>query len=306
MLATYVPISTLCVQRLTLQERVLYLTGVILLSEDLHRVAYNAAFEHFDVRCGGELVFWSEEFYDQLQNTVGGGKPKMRWYFGAPVCRSPSTLRLLLLRREQQLGLLETCAARHGSHAGHVLCSNCLIGVCTASSLSQIFLWQVKMGGRRRRWCRVYRRRSRTRPRWWMCCRSGRRITTRSSLVRAQPAVAHVCRTNRKLLIDLCMLQPQQVFIVHRAIGACLSGYPACCHLTREQQGKQVVSSVEHGALVWGAASGEVPAREGVLRIMDETQAAGLKLGVCSAATKSSAVCVLDSLLGKERFQARL
>ena len=59
------------------------LTGVILLSEELHRVAYNAAFEHFDVRCGGKLVVWSEEFYDQLQNTVGGGKPKMRWYFGA-------------------------------------------------------------------------------------------------------------------------------------------------------------------------------------------------------------------------------
>ena len=47
-------------------------------------MAYNATFEHFDVRCGGELVTWSEEFYDQLQNTVGGGKPKMRWYFGAP------------------------------------------------------------------------------------------------------------------------------------------------------------------------------------------------------------------------------
>ena len=29
-------------------------TGVILLSEDLHRVAYNAAFEHFQVRCNGE------------------------------------------------------------------------------------------------------------------------------------------------------------------------------------------------------------------------------------------------------------
>ena len=57
--------------------------GVILLSEDLHRVAYNAAFEHFDVRCNGELVVWSEEFYDMLQNTVGGGKPKMRWYFSA-------------------------------------------------------------------------------------------------------------------------------------------------------------------------------------------------------------------------------
>jgi hypothetical protein len=30
---------------------------------------------------GGErgAVDWSEAFYDVLQNTVGGGKPKMRW-----------------------------------------------------------------------------------------------------------------------------------------------------------------------------------------------------------------------------------
>jgi hypothetical protein len=26
-------------------------------------------------------VDWDERFYDMLQNTVGGGKPKMRWYF---------------------------------------------------------------------------------------------------------------------------------------------------------------------------------------------------------------------------------
>jgi hypothetical protein len=81
--------------------------GVILESEDLHRRAYNAAFEHFSAQCNGASVVWSEEFYDELQNTgtlphermgvfscsivlkrstntscaVGGGKPKMRWYF---------------------------------------------------------------------------------------------------------------------------------------------------------------------------------------------------------------------------------
>lgn len=62
--------------------------GVIVLSEDLHREAYNAAFKDFDVRCGGEPVVWSEKFYDMLSNTVGGGKPKMRWYFGAARSRS--------------------------------------------------------------------------------------------------------------------------------------------------------------------------------------------------------------------------
>ena len=52
----------------------------------------------------------------------------------------------------------------------------------------------------------------------------------------------------------------------------------------------------------WHAASGEVPAREGVIRLMDEARADGLLVGVCSAATKSSAICVLKSLLGEDRF----
>ncbi|CAI5461655.1 unnamed protein product [Closterium sp. Yama58-4] len=57
--------------------------GVILESEDLHRRAYNAAFAHFAIRCPGEnaVVDWTTEFYDVLQNKIGGGKPKMRWYF---------------------------------------------------------------------------------------------------------------------------------------------------------------------------------------------------------------------------------
>ncbi|XP_010431980.1 PREDICTED: haloacid dehalogenase-like hydrolase domain-containing protein At4g39970 [Camelina sativa] len=58
--------------------------GVILESENLHRQAYNDAFSHFDVRCppsSSESLDWSLEFYDKFQNLVGGGKPKMRWYF---------------------------------------------------------------------------------------------------------------------------------------------------------------------------------------------------------------------------------
>mmetsp|Transcript_6578 Transcript_6578/g.17660 ORF Transcript_6578/g.17660 Transcript_6578/m.17660 type:complete len:317 (+) Transcript_6578:92-1042(+) len=50
--------------------------GVILESEDLHRDAYNAAFRHFEVN-----YEWTPEYYDILQNTVGGGKPKMRYHF---------------------------------------------------------------------------------------------------------------------------------------------------------------------------------------------------------------------------------
>ncbi|KAL8151903.1 hypothetical protein V2J09_021711 [Rumex salicifolius] len=64
--------------------------GVILESEDLHRQAYNDAFAFFNVRCpsshsssssSSESLDWDAEFYDEFQNRVGGGKPKMRWYF---------------------------------------------------------------------------------------------------------------------------------------------------------------------------------------------------------------------------------
>jgi len=51
--------------------------GVILESEDLHREAYNHAFRHFCVD-----YEWTPEYYDVLQNKVGGGKPKMRHHFG--------------------------------------------------------------------------------------------------------------------------------------------------------------------------------------------------------------------------------
>lgn len=69
--------------------------GVILESEDLHRRAYNAAFEHFEVRVPagtGDVVDWSTEFYDDLQNRVGGGKPKMRDFFGQPPFPLPRAL----------------------------------------------------------------------------------------------------------------------------------------------------------------------------------------------------------------------
>lgn len=57
---------------------------MIVESEDIHRQAYNATFAHFEVVCPGDAgaLNWSEEYYDGLQNKVGGGKPKMRYYFG--------------------------------------------------------------------------------------------------------------------------------------------------------------------------------------------------------------------------------
>ncbi|KAL2240993.1 UNVERIFIED_CONTAM: Haloacid dehalogenase-like hydrolase domain-containing protein [Sesamum indicum] len=68
-----------------LQALIFDCDGVILESEHLHRQAYNDAFAHFNVRCpsssSSQPLNWSLEFYDELQNLIGGGKPKMRWYF---------------------------------------------------------------------------------------------------------------------------------------------------------------------------------------------------------------------------------
>lgn len=55
--------------------------GVILETEELHRQAYNAVFEEFDLTIDGERVEWSVEYYDVLQNAIGGGKPKMFFHF---------------------------------------------------------------------------------------------------------------------------------------------------------------------------------------------------------------------------------
>jgi len=50
--------------------------GVIVVSEELHRLSYNQVFEEYDTN-----TLWSEEYYDILQNSVGGGKGKMRYHF---------------------------------------------------------------------------------------------------------------------------------------------------------------------------------------------------------------------------------
>jgi len=55
--------------------------GVIIETEELHRIAYNAAFQEFDLKIDGTPVDWSVDYYDILQNTVGGGKGKMFFHF---------------------------------------------------------------------------------------------------------------------------------------------------------------------------------------------------------------------------------
>ncbi len=55
--------------------------GVIIETEELHRLAYNAAFKAAGLEIDGQPVEWSVEYYDVLQNTVGGGKGKMFYHF---------------------------------------------------------------------------------------------------------------------------------------------------------------------------------------------------------------------------------
>jgi hypothetical protein len=43
--------------------------GVIIETEELHRLAYNAAFKEFNLMIGEEPVEWSVAYYDILQNT---------------------------------------------------------------------------------------------------------------------------------------------------------------------------------------------------------------------------------------------
>jgi HAD superfamily hydrolase (TIGR01509 family) len=63
--------------------------GVILETEELHRLAYNAAFKAADLTIEGEPVDWSVAYYDVLQNTVGGGKPKMFFHFRNTTAQFP-------------------------------------------------------------------------------------------------------------------------------------------------------------------------------------------------------------------------
>lgn len=80
----------------SLQALIFDCDGVILESEHLHRQAYNDAFVHFNVRCNSsspEPLNWDIEFYDVLQNTIGGGKPKMRWFSLFP----PNLIKFLCL-----------------------------------------------------------------------------------------------------------------------------------------------------------------------------------------------------------------
>eukprot|EP00520_Triparma_pacifica_P015854 CAMPEP_0118666642 /NCGR_PEP_ID=MMETSP0785-20121206/19330_1 /TAXON_ID=91992 /ORGANISM="Bolidomonas pacifica, Strain CCMP 1866" /LENGTH=371 /DNA_ID=CAMNT_0006560979 /DNA_START=10 /DNA_END=1125 /DNA_ORIENTATION=+ len=57
--------------------------GVIIETESIHLQAYNEAWKRNGLvnPVTNEPVFWSVEYYDMLQNKVGGGKNKMRYFY---------------------------------------------------------------------------------------------------------------------------------------------------------------------------------------------------------------------------------
>jgi len=86
--------------------------GVIVETEELHRLAYCQSFEHFKVAIGEEPVVWDKAYYSILAQTVGGGKPKMKWHFnkngwpsstftGVPQNEDEQNVRTLRCRKTQ-------------------------------------------------------------------------------------------------------------------------------------------------------------------------------------------------------------
>lgn len=201
--------------RATLKAVIFDCDGVLLESEELHRTAYNAAFAKFNVACPGDgatsgsdcpsgaTVDWSAKFYDVLQNTIGGGKPKMRWYFAREGWPSST-------------GILPAEGAA-GQDFGGAACGPAAASSAAAASAAT------------------------TAP----------RVPTNEA--------------EQALLVDA--LQDFKSAEFRRLIG-----------------------------------SGEVPPRPGVLRLMDAARAAGLRVAVCSAATRESCVFTVRNLLGEGRF----
>ncbi|DBB17786.1 TPA: hypothetical protein ACH3X3_002818 [Trebouxia sp. C0006] len=193
-----------------LRALILDCDGVIVESEDLHREAYNAAFAHFKACVGKQHVIdWSEEFYDDLQNKVGGGKAKMRWYFGEQGWPSSTMFSEAPRREEQQNALIDALQE-----------------------------WKSK---------------------------------------KFQEIVAPLCKS--------------MVRSLHHPLQYLSS---MTMHTTCQ---KMMANTLR-------PPGSDAEARPGIMRLMDEARQASIKVAVCSAATKSSVIHVVKSLLGEERFEA--
>jgi phosphoglycolate phosphatase-like HAD superfamily hydrolase len=164
---------------------------------------------------------------------VGGGKPKMRWYFKQHGWPTSSILDHVPESEEDQATVIDTSQARTRHPDCSVYVSN---------------------------------------------------LTVRSALAQAGMLLHSVAR------------QHHNADVLHGA--AALRASPRSAPPQRRRR-LQDWKSQKYQDLI---GSGAVQARPGVLRLMDEARAHGLKLAVCSAATKSSVVFTLTALLGEQRF----
>ncbi|KAI5384510.1 hypothetical protein KIW84_071492 [Lathyrus oleraceus] len=116
-------------------------------SEHLHRQAYNDAFLHFNVRSpssSSQPLNWDIQFYDQLQNQIGGGKPKMRWYFKEHGWPSSTLFDIPPANDEERAKLIDTLQVKprpgvlrlmdEAKDAGK------LLAVCSAATKSSVIL----------------------------------------------------------------------------------------------------------------------------------------------------------------------
>ena len=70
--------SEMCIRDSASIDALIVVAAAVVRAEELHRRAYNASFEHYELTIDGVPLSWSVEYYDVLANTVGGGKPKMK------------------------------------------------------------------------------------------------------------------------------------------------------------------------------------------------------------------------------------
>mmetsp|Transcript_14646 Transcript_14646/g.27074 ORF Transcript_14646/g.27074 Transcript_14646/m.27074 type:complete len:313 (+) Transcript_14646:58-996(+) len=135
--------------------------GVILETESIHLLAYNAAYSNNGLvnPSTGKNVEWSVEYYDMLQNKVGGGKNKMKYYFettssgvwptvnglSPPQTSSEKNALVDKLQSEKTLIYQEMVKSEASARPGFLAlldsalsCPKTGVGVCSASTKSAV------------------------------------------------------------------------------------------------------------------------------------------------------------------------
>lgn len=145
------------------------------------------------------------------------------------------------------------------------------------------------------------------------CCRDSTCCTACQDLGTMPPSVAH-CWYMSLVMLSVAHVSrhanwsSQPVAQLHRctAAGHVQRGYCSCCSGLVLSCSWGFTQTHDPGSPLHTSClrSGEVETRPGVLRLMDEAREMGIKVAVCSAATKPAVVYTLPHLLGEARFKA--